>query len=58
MQTRAAINLIMRQSKVIDAVFFGIFRCFGEGVKCEPIKSVVSGPASASCSVSSRFETF
>lgn len=48
----------MRQSNLTDAVFFGIFDCFGESVRSEPIKSVAFDPDSASCFVSSHFEKF
>ena len=36
------------------AVFFGIFRCFGESVKCEPMKSVAPQPHAQSAAASKR----
>lgn len=36
---------------------FGIFGCFRESVRSEPMKAVASGSASALTSLSSRFET-
>lgn len=36
----------------------GIFDCFGENVRLEPMKYMAFGPASASCSLSSQFGLF